>query len=93
MEPPKESTSAATAEEAPQVFTGAVPSADVEKVIRLLINDVKKMNSRDLEQKMLESDRVSFSFLDPDDEFHDFYLYLLRQTAPNCTSWGTMKKS
>lgn len=71
-----------------QTYRGSLPNADVEQTIQMCVKSVASRHSRDSEAQLLRDNPGIFSFLDPENQFHEYYLYLLRQAAPDLEMLG-----
>lgn len=72
----------------PDVYRGKLPSADVDSVIRYCVTAIAQSGSRKAENKLLKDNPESFSFLEPSNELHEYYLFLLKKAAPNIETLG-----
>ncbi|KAG5507038.1 hypothetical protein JKF63_05784 [Porcisia hertigi] len=73
---------------AQSTYSGKVPPADVDHIFRLCVRSVAAKGTREAEAQLLRDNPDVFGFLNPEDEFHEYYLYLLRQTAPDMEVLG-----
>ncbi|KAG5503051.1 hypothetical protein JIQ42_07014 [Leishmania sp. Namibia] len=69
-------------------YSGKVPPADIDHIFRLCVKSVAAKGTREAEAQLLRDNPDMFSFLNPEDEFHEYYLYLLRQAAPDMEVLG-----
>ncbi|AIN97404.1 hypothetical protein LPMP_190620 [Leishmania panamensis] len=69
-------------------YSGKVPPADIDHIFRLCVKSVATKGTREAEAQLLRDNPDMFAFLNPEDEFHEYYLYLLRQAAPNMEVLG-----
>lgn len=69
-------------------YSGKVPPADVDHIFRLCVKSVAAKGTREAEAQLLRDNPDMFGFLNPEDEFHEYYLYLLRQAAPDMEVLG-----
>lgn len=70
------------------VYTGKLPSADMDSVIRYCVTAIAESGSRKAENKLLKDNPDTFSFLEPSNELHEYYLFLLKKAAPNIETLG-----
>eukprot|EP00796_Vickermania_ingenoplastis_P004082 gene4082-2930_t len=71
----------------PEVYTGKLPSEDIDRIIQTVVSCIADL-SRTAEAKFLKENPDSFSFLDPSNELHEYYLYLLKKEAPDIDMLG-----
>ncbi|KAG5480551.1 hypothetical protein LSCM1_06255 [Leishmania martiniquensis] len=69
-------------------YSGKVPPADIDHIFRLCVKSVAAKGTREAEAQLLRDNPDMFGFLNPEDEFHEYYLYLLRQAAPDMEVLG-----
>ncbi|CCW60789.1 unnamed protein product [Phytomonas sp. EM1] len=69
-------------------YTGKFPSPDVDQIVRMCVKSVATKRTREHEAQLLRDNPDLFIFLDPENEFHEYYLYLLRQAAPDMEVLG-----
>ncbi|KAK7195674.1 hypothetical protein NESM_000497200 [Novymonas esmeraldas] len=69
-------------------YAGKVPPADIDHIFRLCVKSVAAKGTREAEAQLLRDNPDMFGFLDPEDAFHEYYLYLLRQAAPDMEVLG-----
>lgn len=72
----------------PEQYKGKMPSVDVDSVIRYCVTAIAESGSRKAENKLLKDNPETFSFLEPSNELHEYYLYLLKKAAPNIEILG-----
>lgn len=72
----------------PATYTGPIPPPDVDHIFRLCVKSVAAKGTREAEAQLLRDNPEMFRFLDPDDEYHGYYIYLLRQAAPDMEVLG-----
>lgn len=75
-------------QEQAEQYKGKLPSVDVDSVIRYCVTAIAESGSRKAENKLLKDNPETFSFLEPSDELHEYYLYLLKKAAPNIEILG-----
>ncbi|CCW71554.1 unnamed protein product [Phytomonas sp. Hart1] len=69
-------------------YTGKFPSPDVDQIVRMCVKSVATKRTREHEAQLLRDNPDLFIFLDPENEFHEYYLYLLRQAVPDMEVLG-----
>ncbi|KPI90085.1 hypothetical protein ABL78_0838 [Leptomonas seymouri] len=72
----------------PATYTGKLPPADVEHIFRQCAKSMAAKGTREAEARLLRDSPEMFSFLNPEDPYHEYYLYLLRQAAPDMEVLG-----
>ncbi|KAL7708611.1 hypothetical protein N2W54_003291 [Lotmaria passim] len=72
----------------PATYTGKLPPADVDHIFRQCAKSMAAKGTREAEARLLRDSPDMFSFLNPEDPYHEYYLYLLRQAAPDMEVLG-----
>jgi hypothetical protein len=83
-----EEEAAATESGLPATYSGKLPPADVDHIFRQCARSMAAKGTREAEARLLRDSPDMFSFLNPEDPYHEYYLYLLRQAAPNMEVLG-----
>lgn len=72
----------------PKMYMGKKPNAEMDEYIRMCVASVATKRTREYEAQLLADARDTFCFLDPENQFHEYYLYRLREAAPTLEVLG-----
>ncbi|KAH8611530.1 hypothetical protein ERJ75_000956700 [Trypanosoma vivax] len=79
---------AASASAQPTAYTGRLPDPVMDANIQHSARSIAKARSREQEAIFLKTYPDLFAFLDPEHEFHGYYLHVLRREAPDLEVLG-----
>lgn len=82
------STTAVAGTDQPTAYNGKMPDPVMSNNIQHSAKSIAKARSREQEAKFLKMYPDLFAFLDPEHEFHGYYLHVLRREAPDLEVLG-----